>query len=295
MVLAQGKNSNNVDPGITPIFVLGTARSGTTWLANLLASHHQIAAVTGDVHFGIHESHLFSHTRYCFPEKVTCKAFFDRYSAEDYYKLAGVEWKDLCANDTKSETVIYWFRRLMEAKAVGEGKDHWLEKTPKHCMYSRNILAGFPDAKFVIIERAFKSTMQSNLTKYARARKSRWLQIAEKAFRYESDRKALIWLKRQRTRCIVGVKYEDLRMDQAAEVGRIERELGIDLAPLRSQFQQDSSYKSNEKYPMNRADWTFAYAVKWAVALMPLHLIYRLRKRRDMPGAEIFPKYTRLK
>lgn len=28
-----------------PVFVLGTARSGTTWLANLLADHPRIAAV----------------------------------------------------------------------------------------------------------------------------------------------------------------------------------------------------------------------------------------------------------
>lgn len=289
-----GRNSDNSHASIFPVFVLGSARSGTTWLANLLASHPQITAVTGEVHFGIHESHLFSHTRYCFDETVDCRNFFERYSAEDYYKLAGVDWKEICEGDNRTESVVYWFRRLMEAKAQREDKRHWLEKTPKHCIYCPEIFREFPNAKYVLIEREFKTAVQSNLTKYARAGVNRWAQIAEKAFRYESDRKALDWLKKQPTGCLVSVKYEDLRRDQEEQISRIERALGIDIIPLESQFQRDSSYKRGDKYPMGTVDWMLAYAVKWAVALMPLKWIRRIRIKRDLPGAQVFPKYTRV-
>src|SRR5690348_5527303 len=72
---------------IKPIFVMGTARSGTTWLANLLASHPLIAAVAADEHHGVVESHLLDHTRFALPGVISVRSFLDRYQGEDYFRV----------------------------------------------------------------------------------------------------------------------------------------------------------------------------------------------------------------
>jgi len=38
------------------VFILGLQRSGTTWLANMLAALPQVAAVAHESHRGVHES-----------------------------------------------------------------------------------------------------------------------------------------------------------------------------------------------------------------------------------------------
>ena len=87
-----------------PIFVMGTARSGTTWLANILSNHNEVAAVTAPEHHGIHESHVYDYTRYCFPSHITCKDFISRYMKEDYYKILGIDGDKLCTNDSAENT-----------------------------------------------------------------------------------------------------------------------------------------------------------------------------------------------
>jgi len=44
---------------ITPIFILGGARNGTTWLCNTLGNHSEIASVRHVLHHGFHESSIF--------------------------------------------------------------------------------------------------------------------------------------------------------------------------------------------------------------------------------------------
>ena len=46
---------------VTPIFVVGSNRSGTTYISNILASSNLITAVQHEEHFGIHESSYFNH------------------------------------------------------------------------------------------------------------------------------------------------------------------------------------------------------------------------------------------
>ncbi len=39
-----------------PVFIIGTNRSGTTWVGNLLAAHSDVAAIVHEKHKEIHES-----------------------------------------------------------------------------------------------------------------------------------------------------------------------------------------------------------------------------------------------
>ena len=70
-----------------PLFIMGSARSGTTWLANILSSHPDISSPTCVEHHGIHESHLFDHTRYVFPDDIECDTFINEYKKEDFFTI----------------------------------------------------------------------------------------------------------------------------------------------------------------------------------------------------------------
>ena len=89
---AQRRRGPTPEESPMPLFVLGAQRSGTTWTANLLAAHPQVAAVQSDDHFGIHESIFFSHFARAFGD-LDDDANFDRFVAQfvtsDYYVLSG--------------------------------------------------------------------------------------------------------------------------------------------------------------------------------------------------------------
>ena len=51
-------------PAIQPVFVLGSARNGTTLLGNLLSAHPAIAGVEHRAHWGQIESHVYAVQRW---------------------------------------------------------------------------------------------------------------------------------------------------------------------------------------------------------------------------------------
>lgn len=285
---------NNLQTTI-PVFLLGSARSGTTWLANLLGSHPDIASIACVEHHGIHESHIFDHTRYCFSEKLGCSEFIEKYKEEDYFKLLRVGGENICANHSTKESVFFWFRQLMEEFGQRHAAIYWLEKTPKHTIYYDEIIYEFPEAIFITINREFRNTLLSNLTKYARNDISRYRQIAEKVFRYELDRRALRRLDKVAKARVINVRYEDLLSDTAEQIQRIEKYLGIAEITLKSQYSADSSYRrKKQQYYMSSADWLMAYVMRIAVAAMPFRVGRAIRIRRDKLSASQFPIFARI-
>lgn len=213
----------------TPLFVVGTARSGTTWLANLLASHPDIAGVAAAVHEGVMESHLLDHTRFALPGEWTREAFAERYAAEDYAKLAAVAPEEFCAAAPPRGDAVTFFGVLMELVAAKAGARYWLEKTPKHAIYADLLLRRFAGARFVIIEREFVATVQSQVALFANARAGRLRQRMEKVARYASDARAIRRLRHRASGRTVTVSYEALARDTEGETGRVLRFL--DLPP----------------------------------------------------------------
>jgi hypothetical protein len=277
---------------IGQIFVLGTARSGTTWLANLLGSHPSIAAVTAPEHHGVHESHVLDHTRYAIPGRIPCAEFGRRYAPEDYFLLTGLELTDVCSGTADVDAVDY-FQLLMDAFARRNGASWWLEKTPKHTIYVDDLLDRFPSAKFVVIRRSARDTLVSQLGKYAKPGARRTVQVAEKGFRYESDMRALTRLQRVAPDRVISVLYEDLLSDSDRECSRILRELGIPEARLRSGFPASSSLVGGRGRPLSPWDQIVAAISVAVVRPLPFSLLVYIRRRRDRSQAHTVPKYSR--
>lgn len=280
-----------------PVFVLGTARSGTSWCGNILAMHPAIAAVASAEYeglTGIHESHLFSHTRYCFPAVVDSAAFVARYRQEDYFKLTGLSPDGFSRRHPGRYPVSQLFRLVMEDYADQRGATHWLEKTPKHTIYFREVAREFPDALFVVTRRGFRDTILSNVNKYPRKGASFPRQVAEKVFRWVSDRRAITRLKRAFPGRFVEVSYESLLRDAPAETARVLRFLNLEQRDLSSTFPSNSAYGANMPAPrrLSGLAWLAVYSVAAAFWLLPFPIVRILRLRRDKRSARQFPKYT---
>jgi len=283
-------------PRAKPLFVIGTARSGTTWLANMLVSHPDLAGVTAAEHQGIHESHLCSHTRYVLKGRRSCREFVELYRREDYFKLLRLGPRELCEGEGRMDVYLF-FRLLMEKYAASQGAKYWLEKTPKHAIYYQEILENFPDAAFVVIERNFEKTLLSNLNKFARPGASRWRQVFEKVFRYVSDMRAMVRLKERAPGQVVTVLYEDLVKNTDQEMSRILAFLELPPMPLRSSFPADSSFRdgASNQFVFSRFGGLVIRGMKFLLSLVPWRLMYLARSQRDQAEARIFPKFELFK
>jgi len=143
-----------------PIFIVGSARSGTTLLQRMMRSHSRISSPTGESHFFIplyknRESYgdlsNVENVKHILEEM---RRINREYVEED---LKGIDFNtDTLAQQLVTEkkaSIIEIISSLMEKNAIGDGKERWLEKTPYYVLNIKTILEMFPDAQFINIIR----------------------------------------------------------------------------------------------------------------------------------------------
>lgn len=157
--------------GVTPVFVLGLQRSGTTLAANLLAAQPGIAAVAARQHHGVHESVFFSHfvpalTPWPAPGGRAQAA--QLFLASEYFRLSGLseQWGAAAAEASPSPAAL--FCRVMDALAAQQGAAAWVEKSPHHTLLAEQIAAAVPRALFLCVSRDTAGFLRSRLWSYGR-------------------------------------------------------------------------------------------------------------------------------
>lgn len=134
-----------------PVFVVGSPRSGTTWVQSLLDCHPEVATCR--------ETHLFSG----YIEQLRDRWRFDdrrKEQYESYYRvglptvLGRDEFLDLCGNF--AEEVLH----RVAGGQVGR-TDVVVEKTPHHARCADLILELFPEARFVHVIRDPRAVVAS--------------------------------------------------------------------------------------------------------------------------------------
>lgn len=141
-------------PSVKAIFVLGRHRSGTTWITNVIASHPEVFTPSHPAHHGQHESAFFSAIAPYFnwgkseEDRIALRLVFER---SDFYQLSvnGIDDRDL----SSIRSVFEYFRAFMDQAARSRGCNAWVENTPNHTLYLRELIDNYPDAKFVAIHR----------------------------------------------------------------------------------------------------------------------------------------------
>lgn len=236
---------------VKPIFVVGSPRSGTTWLANVLCRHHQIAGVQAEP-FGIRESAYFSHIEGFFgnlKDDNNFIQFIETFGSSDYFRFTGIN-KNLFY-ERRPKTYVQAFLLLMNTFAKNSGANFWLEKSPGHTLYIRKISKYFKDAKFIGIKRNAIDMVRSSVKRtIIRNKFIKKIYIIKRIFRQTKYEKYLDRFSHHSDR-IINVSYESLKSTPENEIKKLCEFLEIEYYPelLNEHYKPNTSFSnfSNKK------------------------------------------------
>lgn len=270
-----------------PIFVLGRHRSGTTWLANILAARADVFAPAHEAHAGVHESAFFSHlVRHCNHGRTAedRRKIQRLFEASDFFMLTGLA----AGPGIEDRDPAGYFRAVMDAAAAARGATFWVEKTPAHTTLVRYLARAFPDARFVAMVRGYREVVTSNVHAFGNPASAReWFRQSLVTAAYEKVLAA---------NRIAVVRYEDLRDDYERTVRAVLRHLGMDAGTV-----QRSDWAPNTRFagasPPIRAWQSLAMGVgRWLLLPLPARWVEAViaRRERSRPAA-LPPWFFRLR
>ncbi|MFZ4828184.1 MAG: sulfotransferase family protein [Phototrophicaceae bacterium] len=232
-----------------PIFVLGVQRSGTTWLANLLCQHSQLAGVQHERHYGIHESGYFRHIEGRFGDlrqRTNFVEFVEVVCASDYFALAQADRAYLYSLYGQDYAQI--FRAVMDRFAEEQHAHYWIEKSPPHTLQVERLAHLYADAKFIGIQRSAVEVIQSQLgrTPFSNANQRR-LFIIRNAIRWDFHNRTLLAYQRATPQRIHLIQYEQLRQHTEATLREVCAFVGVTFEPamLHTPHRRNTSFSSD--------------------------------------------------
>lgn len=142
-----------------PVFVIGFPRSGTTLLLDYLLSSGAFATYQfGETHFFSHYYRRYGNLR----DKRNLATFVSDVRKSDWIKRSGLTDSELLAIEEEA-TMDYgtFFAAVMGKVAEKQGRSKWVEKTPWHILYVKEIKAAMPRSKFILIVRDPRDVVMS--------------------------------------------------------------------------------------------------------------------------------------
>jgi len=158
-------NNKSINPShvkfMTPFFIMGCQRSGTTLVARLLDTHSRIAVYLGTHYYPIFypDCHRYGN----FQKKNNLIRFIK--DLQEIAHLQGVNPPDI--NEFLHELVAPTFEgvltTLLNLYALKQGKIRSSDKTPEHYFYLRTILEHFPESPIIFTMRDPRDTILSTM------------------------------------------------------------------------------------------------------------------------------------
>ncbi len=257
----QNDRANKGRP--TPIFVVGSARNGTTWLCNTLAGHPDVSAAQHAAHWGFHESNVLKNRRYWGDLSNLNRRirFIALYQRADHCALVGgneeILEQAIEAAVTERGTADFYdvFFEVMDRFALGNDTRYWLTKLdPLLLVYPAELrdflsrlLERYPDAKLISIQREVTSVVQSYLNMEGRGSQRRTHPLRAPMFalfeiaRYLVHYRRVRWIHRNHS--VTAVTYQSLH-SKSEETLRLlckQLEIAYEFSVHGPQFPANSS------------------------------------------------------
>ncbi|MEO0578960.1 MAG: sulfotransferase, partial [Pseudomonadota bacterium] len=133
-----------------PVFVVGSPRSGTTWLYHLLLSAGGFAIYRSESQFYSRFGPSFGWMR----QTSDRRAFMEHWQQSEFFLRAGLDADEFHARAMEAPASTGEFLTLfMDSIRAAQGAERWADCTPDHGLYVREIKREIPDALFVHIHR----------------------------------------------------------------------------------------------------------------------------------------------
>jgi len=208
----------------SPVFIVGYPRSGTTLLLHILMSCGEFPT------YRFSETHFYSkyYRRYGNLERLgPRKDFAQAVTQSDWGEEAGLTVEAIVHRLTEDPAYCAVLKLAMTRLCHTQNKRRWIEKTPWHYMYVKEIKRDFPDAKFLNIVRDPRSTALSVVRAgWASGHPGGVLRVAA------SWHWSVSVLERSIAECgadSLTVRYEDLIVSLESQVERISDFLSISV------------------------------------------------------------------
>lgn len=272
--------------------MLGAARTGTTWLSNLIGRHPGVACVAHRVHWGLCEAKILRAHLWAgdLRNDRSLIRFLEIYRNTDYARLAGVDVEHYYAN--RPRDFFEFYLDVRDRHAAAENASHWVGKLdPLFAAHPKQLeafLAALRDryeqVKFVCIRRGFRAALRSYLRFPGRESIHNLPYLPKRLAVVKYTAGFAVWYAafRDLVRRHDGMEidYEALVGDRESVLRTICDEAGLDFAPE----MLDSPYAANSSH--RRPSGTRPPSVGWIWTaeriLLPLMHLTRGGVRRLM-------------
>ncbi len=142
-------------PDKSPIFIIGTGRSGTTLLRQMLNAHPRIHIT--------HEAGFYSYARHA-PKDVSVRDWLERYFQTYSFAYLGLSPATIRAavpDPLPRADIVLAYQAILKQKAAQKGRGRWGDKNPLDTHNLAQIFSDFPDARVVYIMRDPRPTTLS--------------------------------------------------------------------------------------------------------------------------------------
>ena len=229
-----------------PVFVVGFPRSGTTLLAGLLGAHSRLICGPETEFFtGLETANRGN--RLCqaakWPEEAADFLFSKVHEKPipDYYGITRAEMVSYLVQRERSCPAI--LESLTETYMRRQGKQRWVEKTPTHLIYVREIRRYYPDAPIIRIIRDPRDVALSLLN-------VPWgppgFAAAILHWRYFDDLSAPFF---DTDRNTLTVRFEDVVMNPESELQKLCQFIGEEFEPGMMDTSQSVAHVNPTKIP----------------------------------------------
>ena len=190
---------------VRPAFVFSLPRCGSTLLQRMLAANRSIATM--------------SEPWALLPllHAPVSRSTYADYDHAEYVKATDDFWAQLPGGVADYREAVRRFAAHLYQRASGESAVYFLDKTPRYHLIVREIIAAFPDAKFIFLWRHPLAVAASMMRTWSAGR---W-----NLYRFEIDLYTglanLVQAYRDHVDTVCAIRYEDLVTDTESQVRRL--------------------------------------------------------------------------